>query len=132
MDTIKLLKAQAATKRNAVIARAHAQYQKDLVAIRLLIKQIKPREPRPQRKTAKGVVRSEAYGGMTTIQAAKAVMADGRPRRSTEIVLEMQARGYRPDEDPEKLIRTVRSALTYHHDFFTKHAGKLWTLAEPK
>lgn len=132
MTPITLLKAQAAAKRDAIIAQAQLQYRQDLDAIRVLMKQLTPRKPRTTPRQAKIGIRSDAYGGMTTIQACKAVLADGRPRRPAEIVLEMQARGYRPEDELDAVLKTVRAALRYHGGVFVKDSQRRWTLAPAK
>ncbi len=130
MTPINILKAQAAAKRDAAIARAQQQYRDDVLAIRALVKQLRPRKPLTEPRQAKTGIRSDAYGGMTTIQASKAVLADGRPRRIAEIVLEMQARGYRVADDPDAVIKTVRAAFSYHGDEFVRDGQRRWTLAK--
>lgn len=130
MTPITILKAQAAAKRDAIIAQAQLEYRQDIQSIRALMRQIKTRKPRVKAKTAKTGIRSDAYGGMTTIQASRLVLADGRPRRIAEIVLEMQARGHRSKDDPDAVIKTLRAAFTYHEGKFVRDDQRRWTLAK--
>ena len=130
MTPINILKSQATAKRDAIIAQAQLEYRQDIQSIRALMRQIKTRQPRPKSKVAKTGIRSDAYGGMTTIQASKLVLADGRPRRLAEIVLEMQARGFRSDDDPDAILKTLRAAFTYHPDKFVRDDQRRWTLAK--
>jgi pentatricopeptide repeat protein len=66
---------------------------------------------------------------MTTIQAAYALLSEGQPMTAVEIVVAMQERGCRPNDDPEKLLRTVRENFRWHSDKFTQGAEGRWGVA---
>lgn len=133
MTPINILKAQAAAKRNAIIAQAQLQYRQDLDAIRVLMKQLKPRKPRTAPRQAKIGIRSDAYGGMTTIQACRLVLADGKPRRPAEIVLEMQARGIGLRTTPTWFSRPcgLRSGITGACSLRIPSGGGRWRRNRP-
>lgn len=127
MDAIDQLKAQAAAKRDAAILKANQDYRHDMREIRAvarLFKPIKklslgPKNPRPAKTDT-------TFRNLTTIQAAEAVLGEGKPLRLVELVIEIQSRGCRSSDDPRAVLRAIRASFTYHKGKFTQDAEGRW------
>jgi pentatricopeptide repeat protein len=128
MTPIDQLILDAEQKRDAAIHQAHVDYNSAVREIRHLAEKLKrihwqdkypPRVLRPARAGA-------PFRVMTTIQAAYALLSEGQPMTAVEIVVAMQERGCRPNDDPEKLLRTVRENFRWHSDKFTQDAEGRW------
>jgi hypothetical protein len=128
MTGIEQLILDAEQKRDAAIHQAHLDYAAAVREINHLagkLKRIHCQEkyhPRVFRQARPGA----SYRVMTTIQAAYAVLSEGVPMTAVELVVAMQERGCRPDDDPDKVLRAMRENFRYHADKFTQDAEGRW------
>jgi len=50
----------------------------------------------------------------TAIQAAEAVLAEGKPLTLIELTIEVMKRGCRATDDPKVVANAIRGSLSYH------------------
>jgi len=64
---------------------------------------------------------------MNIVDAASFILEECGPLTATEIIVTLKERGYRPDDDPRILLRTLRYAFKRNRKRFSRGEDGRWT-----
>lgn len=68
---------------------------------------------------------------LNIVDAARLILEESGPLTSAEIVVTLKERGYRPDDDPRILLRTLRYAFKRNRKRFVRAEDGRWNLPKP-
>ena len=70
----------------------------------------------------------DPFAGMTMTKAVAKVLSETGPLPSVSIVLALQQRGYRSEDSPRLLLKSLRSTLERHPERFQCGKDGIWWL----
>jgi hypothetical protein len=126
MDAFRVLRKQAAAKRDAAIQAARDEYKSTLAGIDRIAKTLNGSRQSPPESRAVRSKPNRTFVDMTAIEAAEAVLREGEPLRLTELTLKVQALGCRAGDNPRTVAHSIRSSMLYHECRFKKDAAGKW------
>ncbi len=133
MDPFKKLRDEAIQQRDSLIRHARSQYKLAIKEIRTLQTRLAKRPHSQFSKLAYkrlGIEEPKSdYARMTSVQAAKLVLAEGRPLILRELVMTMMSRGHREYEKLHVVTNATRNAMQYHPELFRLNEVGEWELA---
>jgi hypothetical protein len=130
MDIYQTLKSHARQRRDREIEAARQRYNDALNTICKLQYGNGHRSLDPQfyNRGVRYFADDVPLAKLTLIAAAERVLREGKPLRIAELVIELQDRGFRADENPRRLGVSIRSSLTYHRARFVKDRLHRWSV----
>lgn len=128
MDAYDQLRAKAAEKRDAAIKKARTEYGEAIRQIAKLKRRFAVRTPKPPKYRTVRPSKGRPYRGLTTVQAAERILAEGMPLTLVELTLEVQARGCRSEDDPRRVANALKTALRYHPERFRLGDDDRWAV----
>ncbi len=130
MTLIDQLIAKAAAKRDASILLIEQDYESTVRRIRTLGKKLEPSKPkRLGVREIKAVRSGTPFRRLNSVQAAHAVLSEGKPMTLVELVVALQSRGCRRGHNPHRVLRTLRECFRYHRDKFVQDAEGRWSIS---
>jgi hypothetical protein len=132
MKPIEQLLLEAEQHRDADIEQAKVNYAVKVREIRALEQKLK-RLNYPE-KFGPRVLRLPKPGApircMNALQAAHAILSEGKALTLVEIVVAMQERGCRSNDIPDRILRCIRESFRYHQDRFIEDCEGRWTVLQ--
>ena len=129
MNVYQQLRVEAKAKRDRALRTVRDEYNRDLIEISKLANKLvgrprkRPHSTRAIRASGK-VPFSELY-----VSEAVAVLLKNSAMTLTELTLEIQRRGNRPNDDPRKVAHAIRATLLYQRAKYKRDKAGRWTVS---
>ena len=129
MDAYLELREQARQKRDQAIQAARDEYRQTVRDIKLVCRAVDVRITQRTRPVALRKLHwsdGKPFHKLSIVGAAERVLSEGKPLTTTELVVELKARGYPVGDSPRRITRALREAFRYHPERFRKGKYGRW------
>lgn len=125
MDPYEQLRDRARAKRDLAIEKARAEYHRNLRSIDKMASALNTRR---RRKPVCGRRNATTFSEMTAPTAAEIVLREQGPLALVELVLELQRRGFRSQDTPQRVAHAVSQSMRYHGELFRRDEKGRWAV----